>query len=92
MSSTRFCIAATVAAAALAVSGCGGGDEETGAAAGGGAEGKPTTVKMASLGVASDAAMMLGRKKGFFEQEGIDLQSPAAASTGPCSARPRGCR
>jgi NitT/TauT family transport system substrate-binding protein len=83
MTSTRFCIAA-ITAAALAVAGCGG-DDETGAA-GGGSEGKPVTVKMASLGVASDAAMMLGRKKGFFEQEGIDLQVEQVGAGGAAIA------
>src|SRR3954452_1668703 len=53
--------------------GCGGGgdDKNAGATARGD---ELTRVKLAYLGVASDAAMLLGRDKGFFKQEGIDLQ------------------
>ena len=83
MTSSRLWRVAATLAAVLAVGGCG--DDEGGAAAGG-QEGKTTTVKMASLGVASDAAMMLGRKKGFFEQEGIDLQVEQVGAGGAAIA------
>jgi NitT/TauT family transport system substrate-binding protein len=51
--------------------GGGGGDKNAGTTARGD---ELTRVKLAYLGVASDAAMVLGRDKGFFKQEGIDLQ------------------
>jgi NitT/TauT family transport system substrate-binding protein len=55
--------------------GCGGDDEEEPAAGGqAGQQEEPTPVKLAYLAVASDAAMVLGDKQGFFEEEGIDLQ------------------
>jgi NitT/TauT family transport system substrate-binding protein len=73
-----------LAFAGLVAAGCGG-DEES-APAGGGADGGKTTVKMASLGVASDAAMMLGEKKGFFDEEGIDLQVESVGAGGAAVA------
>jgi NitT/TauT family transport system substrate-binding protein len=57
----------------LAAAGCGGDDGEP-ASAGGQDGQRRATVKMAYLAVASDAAMVLGRKKGFFEREGIELR------------------
>ncbi len=83
MSSKLSRLVATAAVAALAVSGCGG-DDESGATSGGGARSAP--VKMASLGVASDAAMMLGIKNGFFEQEGIELQIQQVGAGGAAVA------
>lgn len=54
-----------------------GGDEETGGSATqaqGGQQQEPVTVDLAYLATASDAAMVLGREKGFFDEAGIDLQ------------------
>ncbi|MQA74422.1 MAG: PhnD/SsuA/transferrin family substrate-binding protein [Solirubrobacterales bacterium] len=58
-----------------ALAGCGG-DEGEGAepAANQAADEEPVSVTMAYLGTASDAAMVLGNEKGFFEEAGIDLQ------------------
>lgn len=74
MTRTRKTIGAVLLAALLAVlaAGCGGGGGDD--KAGSGAGDQQTRVKMAYLGVASDAAMVLGRDKGFFEKQGIDLQ------------------
>jgi NitT/TauT family transport system substrate-binding protein len=72
------------ALAAIVATGCGGDDE--GAAAPSREEAGPALVKMASLGVASDAAMMLGVKKGFFEEEGIDLQLEQVGAGGAAVA------
>src|SRR3954452_12957725 len=75
MTRKRNTIAAALLAALLVAltAGCGGGgdDKNAGATARGD---ELTRVKLAYLGVASDAAMVLGRDKGFFKQEGIDLQ------------------
>ena len=84
MTSSRLWTVAATLAAVLAVGGCGGDDGGGEAAAGAG--GKPVTVKMASLAVASDAAMMLGREKGFFEDEGIDLQVATVGAGGAAVA------
>lgn len=57
------------------VAGCGGDEEDSGGSATqaqGGQE--QATVNLAYLATASDAAMVLGREKGFFEEAGIDLQ------------------
>jgi NitT/TauT family transport system substrate-binding protein len=84
MTSSRLWTVAATLAAVLAVGGCGG--DEGGGEAAAGTDGKPVTVKMASLAVASDAAMMLGRKKGFFEDEGIDLQVETVGAGGAAVA------
>lgn len=85
MTSSRLWTVAATFAAVLAVTGCGG-EDEAGGGTSAGAGDKPAKVKMASLGVASDAAMMLGRKKGFFEQEGIDLQVEQVGAGGAAVA------
>jgi NitT/TauT family transport system substrate-binding protein len=59
---------------AMLVAGCGGDEDKPAAGGGGDGQQEQTAVKMAYLAVASDAAMVLGRNKGFFKQEGIDLR------------------
>jgi NitT/TauT family transport system substrate-binding protein len=69
MSKALLVVASLCLTVALGAAGCGDDDAASSAEDGG-----PTRVKMASLGVASDAAMMLGDKKGFFREEGIDIE------------------
>jgi NitT/TauT family transport system substrate-binding protein len=79
----RFKLPTLVVGVAIAglAAGCGGDEQPASAGSGG-----KTTVKMASLGVASDAAMYLGKKKGFFDQEGIDLQIQSVGAGGAAVA------
>lgn len=68
-----------------AVAGCGGGDGATnGAVASQGANGK-STVTVAYMATASDAALVLGDRKGFFDEAGIDLQLKQVPTTGAVS-------
>lgn len=62
--------AAMIAAvAALAVAGCGGSDEKLA-----GDESGVVTMDLGATGIATDAALMLGIEKGFFEKEGIRVR------------------
>jgi hypothetical protein len=53
---------------AMLVAGCGGDEDKPAAGGGGDGQQEQTAVKMAYLAVASDAAMVLGRNKGFFSR------------------------
>jgi NitT/TauT family transport system substrate-binding protein len=68
---------ATLAVLALALgAGACGGDDDNG---GGGAKGgKPETVTVGTLPIASAAPLSLGREKGFFRQEGIEVKPQLA--------------
>lgn len=69
-----------IAAAVLALAGCGGSDGDgSGASSGNGGR---TAIKVAYLDVTSTAPLVLGVKKGFFRQEGLDVtlrKTPAAS-------------
>lgn len=84
LSRRRLAAALVFLTMGAAATGCGG-DEE---AAGGGAatqpqrDQAPVPVKLAYMATASDAAMVLGEKQGFFEEAGIDLQLEEVATTG----------
>lgn len=72
--------AAFMAAALLALAGCGGDDEEP-AGGGGGAEQEMTTVKVGVLPISNVAPLYLGMEKGYFEEEGLEIE-PAPAQSG----------
>jgi NitT/TauT family transport system substrate-binding protein len=69
-------------AVAGVATGCGGDEESGGGAAQAEGGDAPVTVKLAYQATASDAAMVLGEKKGFFDEAGIDLQLHEVPATG----------
>jgi NitT/TauT family transport system substrate-binding protein len=74
-------VLATLASVALlALSGCGDDDEEAGGG-GGGAEQQATKVKVGVLPISNVAPLYLGMQKGFFEEEGLEIE-PAPAQSG----------
>jgi NitT/TauT family transport system substrate-binding protein len=72
LSVRRLCILAALllAIGALAAVGCGGDDEESA----GGAGGELEKVEVGTLPIASAATLYLGREKGFFRDEGLDVE------------------
>jgi NitT/TauT family transport system substrate-binding protein len=68
---------AVLVAAALAFAGCG--DDESGGGGGGG-EGGVTRVKIGTLPIANAAPMYIGMEKGFFREEGLQLEPQVAQS------------
>lgn len=79
-STHRFSLTVAVAAlsaAALALAGCssdtGGGDPAAGA-------GDTTTLKVATIGLLSDGALQLGIEQGFFEEEGLAIETSIVAN------------
>jgi NitT/TauT family transport system substrate-binding protein len=75
----QIVLATLVAAALLALVGCGGDDEE--ATGGGGGEQQTTKVKVGVLPISNVAPLYLGMEKGFFEEEGLEIE-PAPAQSG----------
>src|SRR5918998_6308959 len=73
----RRYLAVLVAAAALVV-GCGGDDEGSG---GGSSEGGVTKVKVGVLPISNVAPLYLGMEKGFFKEEGLEVE-PAIGQSG----------
>ncbi len=70
---------AVVASAALALTGCssgssGGGDTDSGA------EGGLTTLKVATIGLTSDGSLLTGIEQGFFEEEGLEIETSIVAN------------
>ena len=64
----------------LALTGCGGGDDES--SGGGGSGGQDTaTVKVGVLPISNVAPLYLGVEKGFFREEGIEIE-PSVAQSG----------
>jgi NitT/TauT family transport system substrate-binding protein len=75
-------VAALTAAIVLGLAACGDDDEETGGGAGGGgATQETTTVKVGVLPISNVAPLYLGMQKGFFEEEGLEIE-PAPAQSG----------
>jgi NitT/TauT family transport system substrate-binding protein len=75
-------VAAFTAAIVLGLAACGDDDEETGGGAGGGgATQETTTVKVGVLPISNVAPLYLGIQKGFFEEEGLEIE-PAPAQSG----------
>ena len=72
-------LATTAAAALLALAGCGGDDEES--SGGGGGATKTTKVKVGVLPISNVAPLYLGVEKGFFKEEGLEIE-PAPAQSG----------
>lgn len=68
--------AALAVAAALALSGCGGGSGSDGAAAAGGAG----TLKVGTIGIGSDAAIKMAIDKGYFKDEGLNVETTVVAN------------
>lgn len=68
-------LTAAAAAAALALAGCSSGT--TGSDSG---SGDVTTLKVATIGLIADGALMLGIEKGFFEEEGIEIETSIVAN------------
>jgi NitT/TauT family transport system substrate-binding protein len=75
----RMPLAALGAAALLAVAGCGG--DDAGGGGGGGATQQTTKVKVGVLPISNVAPLYLGMKKGFFRDEGLQIE-PAPAQSG----------
>jgi NitT/TauT family transport system substrate-binding protein len=75
-------VAAFTAAMVLGLAACGDDDEETGGGAGGGgATQETTTVKVGVLPISNVAPLYLGMQKGYFEEEGLEIE-PAPAQSG----------
>jgi NitT/TauT family transport system substrate-binding protein len=72
-------LAALTAATLLALAGCGGDDEGGGGGSAGGS--KLTKVKVGVLPISNVAPLYLGVEKGFFKQEGLEIE-PAPAQSG----------
>ena len=61
---------------ALALTGCGGDDSESGSSGGGT---KKETIKVGLIPIADTAPLFLGKEKGFFADEGLDVKTQFAA-------------
>jgi NitT/TauT family transport system substrate-binding protein len=70
-------LAALLAALLMVVGACGGDDDDTAQAP---SEGKVTKVKVGTLPIGNAAPMYLGMEKGFFREEGIELEPQMAQS------------
>ena len=71
---------AAVSVAALALAGCSGsGDAGNGGESGGGAGGT-TTLKVATIGLTSDGSLITGIEQGFFEEEGLEIETSIVAN------------
>lgn len=72
-------IPAALAAAALSLSlaACGGGTESAGPA---GTDGELTPLQVGIVGIGSDAAITMAQEKGFFEEEGLDVETTVVAN------------
>jgi NitT/TauT family transport system substrate-binding protein len=76
----RPAVAALAAAALLLAAACGGGSGG-GGGGGGGTPSKPAKVDVGTLPISNAAPMYLGMRKGFFREEGLELQ-PHVAQNG----------
>ncbi|MBK0420013.1 ABC transporter substrate-binding protein [Leucobacter sp. CSA1] len=81
MTNIRFRRATTAvaAAAALALSACSGQPGEQAPSADGGA-GEPQTLQVAATGVVSDGSLLTGVEEGFFEDEGLQVETSIVAN------------
>jgi len=73
-------ILAALIAAMLALSACGGDDDEGGGGGAGGDGQEVTRIKVGTLPIANAAPMYLGMEKGFFREEGLELEPQMAQS------------
>jgi len=73
-------ILAALIAAMLALSACGGDDDEGGGGGSGGDGQEVTRIKVGTLPIANAAPMYLGMEKGFFREEGLELEPQMAQS------------
>lgn len=76
---------AVAAAAALALAGCSSGSSGPSgssgdAGAGSGAGGGLTTLKVATIGLTSDGSLLTGIEQGFFEEEGLQIDTSIVAN------------
>src|SRR5919106_977224 len=71
----RLSIVVLAAALALAPAGCGDDDDSDG---GGGGAAETTTITVGTLPIANAAPMYLGMEKGFFEEEGLEIEPQVA--------------
>lgn len=67
---------ALLAAAALALTACTTAPADSGSEGGG----ELTTLKVATIGLVSDGALILGEEQGFFEEEGLALETSVVAN------------
>ena len=63
------------AAAVLALTACSSGASDAPAA-----DGELTTLKVATIGLVSDGALVLGQEQGFFEEEGLKIETSVVAN------------
>jgi NitT/TauT family transport system substrate-binding protein len=75
----RRAFAIAAAAMLVALAGCGG--DDGGGGAGGGGDGGTVKLKVGTLPISNAAPLFLGAKKGFFEEEGLEIE-PVIAQTG----------
>ena len=75
-------LAAVLTAAMLVIAACGGDDEGSGGGGGGGGggDGGVTKVTIGTLPIANAAPMYIGMEKGFFREEGLELEPQVAQS------------
>lgn len=76
---TRSALLATAVIAALALAGCSS-PAGTGDGATPDGDGGTTTLKVATIGLLSDGALQLGIAQGFFEDEGLEIQTSVVAN------------
>jgi NitT/TauT family transport system substrate-binding protein len=74
-------LAAALTAAMLAFAACGGDDEGSGGGgSSGGGDGEVTKLTVGTLPIANAAPMYIGMEKGFFREEGLELEPQVAQS------------
>ena len=73
-------VAAVVSAAALALAGCSGSGDGGSGDGGSGDSGGTTTLKVATIGLTSDGSLVTGIEQGFFEEEGLEIETSIVAN------------
>lgn len=68
------------AAGVLALAACTSSPADSGSGSGSGAGGELTTLKVATIGLVSDGALLLGQEQGFFEDEGLAIETSVVAN------------
>ncbi len=71
---------ALAASAALVLAGCSSNGENGDAATDTNASGETTTLKVATIGIVSDGGLMTGIEQGFFEEEGLEIETSIVAN------------
>lgn len=72
----RRAAGAAVAVGVLALAACTAAPADSGS----GASGEVTTLKVATIGLISDGALLLGQEQGFFEDEGLAIETSVVAN------------